>query len=434
MATPILHWNLEAFSSEIVNSGLHVCITGVGDSKMTDSSTAGSFMFGLQSSLKSNLPIVGRLVRAEQGPPARAGTITVDGGQGTQYNTPSGTQNPTALTGGISAGAIWATNGSPTPIAAWTKIYTSNRDWFAPHEWKCALNGLTTYPDGDWTVGKHVMARVIYYAHGTSLPNAVIEGYRGASLANAQLVDMTANPGTVRYADVNCGAGAGTPEVRVRVSTVSSPNYDETGKQITILGVLFFVHDGVGNRTPGITLADISTGGLTAATMLSSLGAGASPRAVNARVREFLAIIRPTHFVVDEGQNLTAGQSTLLDAGNYAAYKAEVDAVVVELQSASASYGIAPKFLLCNPYATGYTATHNNAKGQALLEIAQARGLSYLNTYELFGRPPVAGNPGFTGDGIHPTENGSASWAGPVANLWYQVSFINGPKVRSRLR
>lgn len=406
MAYPVVSENLAAFWQDILaNDSATTLICGLGDSKTTDSSTNANLPYGLGNQLEG-VPFSCRGVRAEQGPPAWSATIAVDAGSGTGSN--------------VAAGGTLAAGTGSNPIAAWQKTYSANRQWFAPVEWSATLANLSQYGNGDWTAGVTVRARIIYFAHANSLPNARLEGRRGSTVIATVALDMTANPGTVQFADVTCGTAAGDPVVALRVNGTSSPDYDETGKSIQILGAFFFVADANGNRIPGTGTMAVATGGNTTATLLSQLGGGVSPVNTAARVKEWLAAHKvgqhgPTHFIIDVFQNRTTTEASELDAGTITAAAANAAAIVSHVRTLVDWCD--PRFLLCAPYASAYSETANKAMVAAMFAAKAAlpnpKRVSVCATYYLLGRQP-SGNNAITADGIHPSTNGSQNWAGAL--------------------
>lgn len=419
MAIQVTSHRLADFWGSVLNPGSNAMLCVLGDSKSTDASTASNLPYGLQASLESQSSIVARSCRVGglNSGLSYAATLTTAGGSITQATIQSdqtviGQQCPAVLTGAFSAGSIWATNSNPSPIGSCCVVYTGNQSWSATSgDWKAVLANLSGYAAGDWTSSQNVMARVLYYRHSGGVTTNRFRTTRAATVNNTT-VDMSGTA-SVQYVDIDCGNGAGAPDVRMIPDGTVSPDADETGKAAVILGCIFYQHAST-VPTPGIGIMDASLGGHTSTSLLGALGGGASPTSVAARVQEWFNAMRigkRYHFIIDIGQNAATNETSELNAGTVTTYKANIVALVNRARA------IAPdcKILLCNPYATAYTTTNNDTKGLALLAVAREMGCSYWNGYRKFGRP-VSGNAAITTDGIHPTNNGAATWGACMVN------------------
>lgn len=417
-AIPTEH-NLESFASLVVPETANAMVYWAGDSKSTDASTDSNYPYGAMTAWKFRANFVARMTRSI-GPfaTAYAGTITQDGSSGTVFQPQNsvstvGQQVPSTAAGAanaVAAGSVVATNGSPTPIGYWCKVYNANRS-AGGEEWSSALNNLSGYAGGDWTSGVEVIARFCWYAHANGPTTMNVVTLRGSNTVNTVGINMASNPGTVQYIDVSCGTGAGIPKVRLAVTG----SYDETNTTACILAPIFY-RGTAGSPLPGVGLADLSTGGHTSASLLAALGGG-TPTVSLALIRQHLAALtlnKPVGVVIDIGQNATGSETTQCNAGTVTAYKANVLAVINQTRSLFPS----AKILLVNPRtsynntgATGYTETNNRTKGLALYQLAREQGCSYFNLYERIGRPVTTFCP-TTVDAIHNTNNGAIIEAG----------------------
>lgn len=420
MNPPTIQYNLEEIAAALCPSSANVMVCAVGDSTITDSSSASNVPFGWQRSMQFNAPIVARMGRVV-GPFATAHAVSVAQGGG-NYTTTSpqstaaniGQQCPTAAQGAggtaVAAGSIYAANQSPSPNPVQCYVYNNNQSWSAGNDVTYTLNGLSGYKEGDWTAGVPVMGRLMFYANANALPNARTVAGRSSQVSNVA-TDHTTSPGTNRYQDADCGSGAGTPYLATRVDQTVSPDYNETNKNQTLTSVLFFKHDGAGNPLKGIGIMDMAIGGHTTESLLAQLGGGASPAAVYARIKEWLAnhkLGKRFYFPISIGINLTSAESTELSAGTKTTFKNNLKALVAHLRL------IEPDCLISlnAPHMTpGYTVLHCTTKWQAMLEVAQEVNCGFFNRYAMLGRFVSNGNAvtgGASGtDYTHPSANGA---------------------------
>ncbi len=400
-ALPPPIWNAPAFMLPMLDAQRTNVLCQIGDSQSTDAGSNGNGPYGMHRTWKP-VAVHGRGVHVHSGPPAWAGTITIDTGSGAAT-----APNPGAVTGAGGAGV--------NPIIAFKKAYSSNRPWFAPADWKCVLADITNYAKNDAGgthpfSGVHVMARVIFLATAASLPNARFWGLRDASTqGSATVVNMTTSPNTIRWVDVPCGNGTGVPGVQFMVDPANSPSdYDETGKEIIILGVLFRTHDGSMNPLPGTAWCDCAQGSDNIDNMRARLGGTGSPTVSSAYARKWFEGMAINMLSVRAGQNGVGAHSTELDAGGYQLFKAGLrDLVQLGIDHVRSYTSLTPPVLLRNPFqggnsgAAGYTATHRAARAWAYYEVAQEFGATFVDEDQLCANGPANQQKWFLFDGAH---------------------------------
>lgn len=445
MSAPTIQHNLKAIAEALCSESANAWVCGVGDSTVTDTSSASNIPFGWQRSMQFNAPIVARMGRAGQAFAAAHGVSVGQGGGSYTTTSPQSTaanigqQCPTTSQGAggtaVAAGSIYAANQAPSPNPMHCLVYNGPQSWAAGNDVTWTLNDLPGYKEGDWTAGAPVMGRLMFYANANGLPNARTVAGRSSQVSNVA-TNHTTNPGTNRYQDADCGSGSGTPYIATRVDQTVSPDYDETNKNQTLEGVLFYKHDGAGNPLKGIGIMDMAIGGHTTESLLAQLGGGASPAAVFARIKEWVAnhkLGKRFVFMLSIGINLTSAESTELSAGIKTTIKNNLKALVAILRA------IEPDCLICicAPHMTpGYSVLHCETKWQAMLEVAREVNCSFWNRYRVLGRYVTNGNAvtgGVSGtDFTHPSANG-AELIGAVDSSGIQMAY-EMPKQLPRVR
>jgi len=486
-------YNLRKFGRGLLVRDADVRICCVGDSKTSD--TAGTQQGRFARSILNEFKLPPR-----SDSPCPWVSIAVSGG----YN---GTSMLAGYGSSSSPGA-WtctpASSGSKNPGSDGSKSGTDNQNSPIPysdynianlttrtadanvfwHVFKTLIHGSNSSQNSIWGGDPfHALqcqARAIYTASGNGPSDMLAIGGRmaqntnqfganySADVGSSGAFDVSAAAGTVGAVSVDCGAGIGSPYIRVfnPASGVISGG-SSSAASMYITGGRFF-RDSSGTPISGAAFAWIGTAGHYTRQMLaciggSSTGQSPDPYFSDANIKSWLAQAlgrgsgnnAPTHWLLATGNNFEGGGSAETSGGSLvsATFQANVLAVMDQMIAISqaGNGGATPEILVVIPEVNsdGYSVANLHEPVAAVLQAcAAARGMSAIDlrsrTYGLVrsGGSVYAGagppHPPWSRAGAEPTANtpfaaatdgihGSAMGFDWIARIiWQELLAANG--------
>lgn len=274
----------------------------------------------------------------------------------------------------------------------------------------------------DWADGVQMRGRLLYHANedaeavgvgdgsnaGTGMLAWSAIGTRGTlgseSTVGSTKVDSDASVGAglaqTKYVDVDCGAGAGLPGIRITDKTGATEQY-----KWALWGAAMYYRgatDGV--REPGFVLYDMATGGDNSEDIRALFQDSVIPLAYT--IAYMNAMFWPTHVLVYAPfQNQTGAEGTDFGTGSYAVAKTNLLGIIDDFFAACDSAGKPrPKICIDVGHHTGYTATDMELRAKACYEVARERGCAFHNTFAKAAQNPSGSTAWFTNpttDDVH---------------------------------
>lgn len=303
---------------------------------------------------------------------------------------------------------------------------------------------------GNWGVdGDTVTARLIYVQNPEAPTSLIWRATRNGTVNNSTSFNPN-GPLAVKYVDADFSAvsTSGTANyLRPRIVTDALGTNESTGGTIggntilPILGVRYFRPN-----SPGLEFATWSQPGWSASQMIDSFTYDTIEAA---RLSEWLTALGwPTHISIQLGQNQPLGQQTELNAGTSTGFKADYQALVDLLNSRYDAAGRSrPKYLFFATWrlqsdvivSNGRTELNYTTVAQAVYELAQANGASFVN-FQAFQHTPEdftdnsnRGQILWSTDDVHPSTTGSgslyyvgATWAQMLGSLDSNAAGLRG--------
>lgn len=249
---------------------------------------------------------------------------------------------------------------------------------------------------GEWMKNVALKCDLIFFGTPDSLAEVRIRGRNASDTTYTNLTgqSLVEDPAAYKVITVDIGPSAPYPGVDI----LTNAGYNETGKELIIVGYRFYRPNTAGT---GIMFTGVSNG--------RAVDHTDQTKCSDARRREFYASTGLPNVVwVQIGQNLSAEESSSIAV----TWKANVKAIVDNRRTILKSLGIEPLFVLvATPDTNKGEATHE-AMAQAMYELARDHSdVGFVNLYRLAGKFSML-NTHMLSDSIHQSAAGARYYSG----------------------